>query len=242
MKNKLIISAAALAVSSLFIVGFVFAWFRVGDNINELSFQIARINSEITLYKAEDCNFNGFPDLDINDDYIFNEIGYRYANTSEEETTEDLLKMQINNMMPTQIYTYKIAVNNKSEANNVIRFVFAEEESSNLEYLKILSVKIGETIDGITVFGNKFYFANNMNNNEFSEMTIMNNIEILGSAYATENDNQKEFLLQLEFETYQNLSEAVENENNKFSSQESYENAQDKSITLPLLRVYLEIL
>ena len=91
MKNKLIISVAALAISSLFIVGFVFAWFRAGDNINELSFQIARINSEITLYKADDCNFNGIPDLDTDGNYKFGkEIGHRYANTSDEETTEDI--------------------------------------------------------------------------------------------------------------------------------------------------------
>ena len=44
------------------VIGSSYAWFYIGDDISGITYSIAKIDSSVRLYKANDTNFNGVPD------------------------------------------------------------------------------------------------------------------------------------------------------------------------------------
>lgn len=265
-KKQLLISLISLALLLVFTAGVAFAWFLRGDNLSGLFFRVAKIDSDIGLYKANDFNFNGMPDLDENGRYSFSKIGWEYAQ-SVTGSGSSSLELSIEGFMPTQIRTYRIAVYNRSDADNTLRFAFddSEQHQTFSKYLQAVSVKIGKaqiaTIDGadilnyrvqdayyetaLTEYYQKLYFADFLDEEykfkEFDE-TYQAELPVAmdgGTHTVIAAGEIIYFWLQFEFETFADLTDNVAN---SFDLTEAdYQAAQGKSFDIPLLKVFLEI-
>lgn len=160
--KKLIIPTISLIVAVLFAVGFTFAWFNLADKANDFKFQIAKIDSTVSLFKAVDTNFNGIPNIvtKTNDDgteseeFEFMPIGNPVYAVSPATYVDETLKTEIENAQPTMIYTFKIILENKGDVDNIIGLSFinyTQEDTAadisqfetNLKWLSCVSVTVG---------------------------------------------------------------------------------------------------
>lgn len=92
-----------LALSSLASV--IYAWFLADRRIFDVEFESAYVDMSLYLFKVQDYDRNGIPDL------FFNGEDY-------EEILVDISSAKhifIDNMLPSQILTYKIILENNSE-------------------------------------------------------------------------------------------------------------------------------
>ena len=152
-KIKYILSFISLVCCTALAVVVVIAWYTNVYNIKDMDFEILQIDSVITMYEADDSNFNGAPDkLDSSDygkyynkeitsyvpyaytyyteEYDFNYLDQRYA-LSSDSTSNILNTVSINDAVPSKIYTYKYEIINYVGQEN--KLVFKFDDYSGLE-------------------------------------------------------------------------------------------------------------
>ena len=256
MKSSLI-KTSILITALLLVLAFAtatFAWIFTGDIARGMEYSIAKIDSSVTLYRAVDDNMNGVPNrlgepLPLKyyvEQYEFTQIGdekFALSDTSEANT---LTTVSITDLVPTQIYTLKYALVNKSSAENLITFKLASATLDNAALLSTLSIRLGivsaETTDSAATveFGEKIYLADCITGNTFNETELRalgESIFIDGMTGPESPDNYCDFWLQIEMESYEELSAR-----DGFSlTEEEYNALQGKSAALPYLYIYFEI-
>lgn len=159
--KKLIIPTISLIVAVMFAVGFTFAWFNMADKANDFKFQIAKIDSTVSLFKAVDSNFNGIPNIVTkendgtqSEEFEFTPIGDPVYAVSPATYVDETLKTEIVNAQPTMIFTFKIILENKGDIDNIIGLSFInyrQEDTAanisqftdNLKWLSCVSVTVG---------------------------------------------------------------------------------------------------
>ena len=258
-KNKLIITAL-LAAASVLMVSISYAWYVNYNKINSFKFKMARINTVVTLYSSTDTNYNGVPDKDKNGNYLFTYIGEESAVTDDISSSVSL-NMLITDIMPTQIYTFKVHVKNESEVANSVRFTFVDylgaDGSSKISYryIKAFSVNVGEVLsDGSVAFNkdDKTYLANAVNSDgTFSVITAKEGVIVSGTLDKDSSGNsvlnETDCWLRFELETYADLQSSVTSNGgsgaylNVFSDENDYMSVKGaENIIFPLLKVYIE--
>lgn len=162
MKNKkLIFCIVNVVLCIVLLISTTYAWYTNATAMSDMSFQILQIDSLVKLYKGNDTNFNGVPDLldaeyqnkyyseelsgyieysNIyhNENRSFNYIDQKYT-LSSDSTANQLRKIEIKDLAPSQVYTYKFEVTNYSGVDNAFAFTFDTGETYTDEYLKFLS-------------------------------------------------------------------------------------------------------
>lgn len=263
IKNK----AYAIIVALLLVfavIGSSYAWFYNGDAISGITYSIAKIDSSVRLYKANDSNFNGVPDklaatesaVYYMEQFSFSALGSEVFALSEQSALNQLVAVQLENVFPSQVHTLKYSLINRSTAENVITFKLGQDtlDADSIAILSTLSARLGTvsaadiTSVGTVTFGNKIYFADyitgntvvNTSNGTPSDVVIPAPNETVTIDAMTGQDkpsNHLDFWLQLEMEPYEVLATR-----NSFTMTEAEYNAlQGKTANFPNLYIYFEI-
>lgn len=256
MKKRLTLTAV-LAFCLLLAIAFAsitYAWIFTGDVARGMEYSIAKIDSTVSLYRAIDDNNNGVPNRLAESEqlkyyveqYEFEKLGEdKFALTDDTEANL-LTTVTLEDVVPTQKYTLKYALVNKSTAENLITFKFFATETENISLLSTLSMRLGivksDAVDSTATveFGEKMYLADHITGNTVEETEIealSSDIYIAGMSGAETPDNFCDFWLQIEMESY----EALVTHTGFTLTEEEYNALQGQSVSLPYLYIYFEI-
>lgn len=170
-----------------------------------------------------------------------------------EEPTDVTLDIAATDVFPSRVYTYKLSLLNRGDASNTISMKVAAKAASaftaytgtsltEASLMKTLSVRIG-TInrDGTMTFGSKVYFADSFNaDGDFSESTLLSGQSIMGIIEAgTTGANYLDYWLQIEMEPYDALAAKY---GSSFMTKDNYNALMGKSLTLPYMKIYFEVI
>ena len=159
-----VVTLATLALATFFIG---YAWYVSVDRMTDMRFNILQIDSLVTLYEANDDNFNGVPNLvdsgnqnkyyrpEANaqvayekmyytENYSFDYIDQRYA-LSQDSQANLLNQITITDAAPSKIYGYKFEIINYVGLENDLEFEFITESSyqANTTILKDFEARLG---------------------------------------------------------------------------------------------------
>ena len=148
-KYKIIICVVALATVIISAIFITYAWYINVDRVTDMRFNILQIDSLVTLYEANDDNFNGVPNLVetgnenkyykpeanaqvdyekryYDENYSFDYVDQRYA-LSQDSQANLLNSITISDAAPSKIYGYKFEVINYVGLDNTLQFEFISE-------------------------------------------------------------------------------------------------------------------
>lgn len=187
----------------------------------------------------------------------FSYLGYRYA-LSSDSSTDEYLTFDLDEIYPTQIKTLKFSAINNSDGTNYASFAFDSktyDTTREVDLLKCMSVRVGKVVNNtcntstpdltssdISVeYTDKYYFADHITtiSTAFNVLASEDAYEIKGSVTkdSTKNDDVLDLWFQFEMESYDTLSL-----NSNFDlTEDEYQALQGQSITLPNLKLTLEI-
>ena len=263
IKNKTYtIIIALLLVFAL--IGSSYAWFYNGDAISGITYSIAKIDSSVRLYKANDTNFNGIPDklaatessVYYMEQFSFTALGGEVFALSEKSSANQIVSVQLENVFPSQVHTLKYSLINRSTAENVITFKLGQDtlDADSIAMLSTFSARLGTvsapdiTSVGTVTFGDKIYFADYVTGNTVADTSNGTPSDVVIPAPGgtvtidamvgqDKPSNHLDFWLQLEMEPYDVLAAR-----DSFAMTESEYNAlQGKAANLPNLYIYFEI-
>ena len=252
----LFIQVLALALTLAFAT-VSFSWLVSKDAVVGMEYSIAKIDSSVTVYTANDDNRNGIPNKLENpisadyylEQYSFEKHGGEVYAMSDDSLLNKLPDVTFNDAFPTAIHTVKYALINRSTVENHLAFLFDETslDETMRRGLSVMSARLGqvssESYDsaGNVELGRKVYFYDYITGSSLSEMQLIDASE--GSTYingflGNNYDNRLDFWLQLEIETYEDLLANVEG----FSlTRAEYDSIAGSNIELPALYIYFEI-
>ncbi len=255
---------ALLLVFAVIVAGFTYAWFYNGDDISGITYSIAKIDSSVRLYKANDTNFNGVPDklaatesaVYYMEQFSFTALGGEVFALSEQSPANQLVAVQLQNVFPSQVHTLKYSLINRSTAENVITFKLGQDtlDTDSIAMLSTFSARLGTvsaadtTSVGTVTFGEKIYFADYVTGNTVADTANGTPSDVVIPAAGgtvtidamvgqDKPSNHLDFWLQLEMEPYEVLAAR-----DSFNMTESEYNAlQGKTADFPNLYIYFEI-
>lgn len=274
MKSKILAAIFVLTALLCLLVGTVYAWITVGETTVPMVFHIAKINSTITLYKGVDSNQNGILDRgwDAGEDTatvpiheLYEMVGTPQAALQEGSATINVA-MEIADMLPSQIYTFKLHIINQGEADNFVRITFVGYNTASytetytgadfdafMDSLKILSLTVGVVEeDNSVTWSPKDFFASSLStfttdpentNNRPCSFTVISEILIEDGFIAT-NRNEIDLILRFQIESRDSINAMniqLPGGSTLYLSEEEYETFQGKVLKLPLMSVYMEI-
>ena len=166
-KYKIIICLVALATVIISAIFITYAWYINVDRVTDMRFNILQIDSLVTLYEANDDNFNGVPNLVetgnenkyfkpeanaqvdyekmyYDENYSFDYVDQRYA-LSQDSQANLLNSITISDAAPSKIYGYKFEVINYVGLDNTLQFEFISETgyTANPTILKDFEARLG---------------------------------------------------------------------------------------------------
>lgn len=156
MKKRLLYLLLSLTLLIAVCVPVTVAWFVRGDR-TDMTLELLEINSLVTLYRANDGNLNGVPDLAATpgsmryytEPYDFVDPVTDYAQSADAIPTEVRMKLEMPAFLPGSAYTFKFAIENSSDADNLIRLEMDANDatdSSGGTLLRALSVRAVEIL------------------------------------------------------------------------------------------------
>lgn len=156
MKKRLLYLILSLTLLIAVCIPTTVAWFMRGDR-TDMTLELLEINSLVTLYRANDGNLNGVPDLATSsvamkyytEPYHFVDPVSDYAQSADAIPTEVRMKLEMPAFLPGSAYTFKFAIENNSDADNLIRLEMdasGTTDSSGGTLLRALSVRAVEIL------------------------------------------------------------------------------------------------
>lgn len=156
MKKRLLYLILSLTLLIAVCIPTTVAWFMRGDR-TDMTLELLEINSLVTLYRANDGNLNGVPDLATSsvamkyytEPYHFVDPVSNYAQSADAIPTEVKMKLEMPAFLPGSAYTFKFAIENNSDADNLIRLEMdtsGTTDSSGGALLRALSVRAVEIL------------------------------------------------------------------------------------------------
>lgn len=166
-KIRIVLCVVAIAtlIFAASIIGY--AWYISVDRMTDMKFNILQIDSLVTLYEANDENYNGVPDLvesgnqnkyyrpEANaqvsyekmyytENYSFDYVDQRYA-LSQDSQANLLNSITVSNAAPSKIYGYKFEIINYVGIENGLEFEFITEPgySADTIILQDFEVRLG---------------------------------------------------------------------------------------------------
>lgn len=166
-KYRILICVVALATVIISAIFITYAWYINVDRVTDMRFNILQIDSLVTLYEANDDNFNGVPNLVetgnenkyykpeanaqvdyekryYDENYSFDYVDQRYA-LSQDSQANLLNSITISDAAPSKIYGYKFEVINYVGLDNTLLFEFISETgyTANPTILKDFEARLG---------------------------------------------------------------------------------------------------
>ena len=166
-KYRILICVVALATVIISAIFITYAWYINVDRVTDMRFNILQIDSLVTLYEANDDNFNGVPNLVetgnenkyykpeanaqvdyekryYDENYSFDYVDQRYA-LSQDSQANLLNSITISDAAPSKIYGYKFEVINYVRLDNTLQFEFISETgyTANPTILKDFEARLG---------------------------------------------------------------------------------------------------
>ena len=220
MKKRFVFHIITLMLMLACCCTVTYAWWIEGIVANKVVIQSANIESKITMYKGVDFNHDGILDKDTDGN-----DKYETPETTEGEENKVILKMT--DLIPTEIYTWKVKAENKGDANGYFTIAVAPDEMGTKEYYKYLSIiVIYKDSQNKDVASNKTYLGKNPS-------------MLYGdSEYIPKLNGSKEYLFKIQLETYENLVSVGIFEDNE-TNKAKYQNLQGSSVTMLLLDITL---
>ena len=150
---------------ALVIAPLLYAWYIHLQYIHDMNFNVLQIDSLVTLYEANDTNYNGIPDLNIGENinhyynheaeayvsydnryheenYSFDYVDQRYA-LSQDSEANLFNTLIIEDAIPSKIYGYKFEITNYVGAENTLNFSFEEDDNIDVSILKDFEARLG---------------------------------------------------------------------------------------------------
>lgn len=164
-----IVAALCLALASTA----AFSWFFV-NNSTPMSFEMLEIRSKVTLYRGNDINSNGVPDLaesPVKMGYYTEKYDFEYlagdSAMTEEKTADILLNIDIADIAPTQTRTFKLSLENTGAVDNLVSLSFDisgldDDEKAFLGLMSVTAMKVikdGDSGDYRLEECGKFFFS-----------------------------------------------------------------------------------
>ena len=202
-KYKIIICVVALATVIISAIFITYAWYINVDRVTDMRFNILQIDSLVTLYEANDDNFNGVPNLVetgnenkyfkpeanaqvdyekmyYDENYSFDYVDQRYA-LSQDSQANLLNSITISDAAPSKIYGYKFEVINYVGLDNTLQFEFISETgyTANTTILKDFEARLGIVDANANVsFSNWTSFSNGTSYSGFELNPLANPMTI----------------------------------------------------------------
>ena len=245
----LLVLALAISVATA-----TYAWLSLGDTAKGMEYSIAKIDSSVIFHRAVDDNLNGIPNLlDQNlaqayyiEQYAFEPVGEEIFAISENSSANMLTTLELEQVLPTQRYTFKYALTNRSTAQNLITWRLQGGEYVDTSLLSTLSFRLatvksdGENALGYPDFGEKLYLVDYIQGSVLTNCVIKSSedeIYLDGLTGVSGEINHMDFWLQIEMESYEVLAQRE-----GFTlTLEQYNELQGHSVSLPILYIYFEI-
>lgn len=169
-KSRLILALIGTVFCSALLIIVVYAWYVNMYTSSDMKFEILQIQSLVSLYKANDSNYNGIPDklatenigkyinnsIDdghghgsyltyaakyYDETFEFEYLDQRYA-LSKDSSSNLLNTIVIDDCVPSKVYTYKFEITNLSQMENNIEFAFIEEENVIIDETKLSEFEV----------------------------------------------------------------------------------------------------
>lgn len=181
MRKTNLISFIIVALVSIALFTFTFfAWYTNTEKASDMSFDILQIDSLVSMYQANDDNYNGIPNLLATADkdtyynpqivdgsavgrvsysnqyhhenYSFNYLDQKYA-LSRDSVANLLNTVTLNNVVPSKVYGFKYEITNYIGSVNTLDLTFDEDDDINLTYLSNFETRVGSVgTDGVVAF------------------------------------------------------------------------------------------
>ncbi|MDL2292276.1 hypothetical protein LJC17_01590 [Acholeplasma sp. OttesenSCG-928-E16] len=227
-----IISSCVLIALSLF--SLVFAWFTFVTtiNTNPVYFETARVESRITLYKGNDKNKDGYLDI-VNGTRVFTLV----QQEQDEEGNNKNLKLNFIDMMPTEIFTWKIEIENLGDVDG---YTIGYLDSSLLSELFVKTLSVTFDRSDNNGYSSKLYLGNLIPPLDPLEDNIIFGGTYEDIVYSPLNQTpdhkiKRDYFIRFEFETFDNLIE-----NGVLITYDEYQSLQGKSYSqLEFVKVIL---
>lgn len=133
MKRRMF-NVVLLLISFCLMLSVSFGWWIEGVVSDSFVIKSAKISSEITIYQGNDFNHDG--NLDRNNPFQLLE--------KTPKGTKQVLVLKFTNLAPTEVYTWKIKVENNGDAAGFVYATLAEsllKDTTNLkDYVKFMSI------------------------------------------------------------------------------------------------------
>ncbi len=182
-KINIIFRLTIIFLSTALLVSLIYSWYIDSGIIKDTSFNILQIDSLITVYEAEDVNFNGVPDKIVeankyykssedesgsyieyknkyyDEKYSFKFYDQKYA-LSQDSEANTLLPISIKDAAPSKIYTYKYEITNYLDNLNKLE-LFTLESSNSDDELKNFSIRVVSISRNTTLAFSDWYILTN---------------------------------------------------------------------------------
>ena len=138
MKKQKIASSALFIATALALVlslATTFSWFSSRFVTEPFTFTTAKLASTVTLYKAQDFDLDGYPDMVIGADEassyeIFIPLTDNSVEKLDDGTERKYTSLIIDNMCPSEVHTFKVTVSNNGTVDSRVIALFSLESTS----------------------------------------------------------------------------------------------------------------
>jgi len=181
MRQKNLIVFIIVTFASIALFAFTFyAWYTNTEKVSDMSFDILQIDSLVSMYQANDDNYNGIPNLLNSEDkdkyynpqivdgspvgnvpysnqyhhenYSFNYVDQKYA-LSRDSVANLLNTVTLNNVAPSKVYGFKYEITNYIGSVNTLDLTFDEDDDIDVTKLSNFETRVGSVdIDGVVTF------------------------------------------------------------------------------------------
>ena len=191
---RLIISLVSIVFSIALLTIITFSWYVNINTSQDMKFEILQIQSLVSLYQGKDTNHNGVPDKlattnygkyynpTVNSGIYINYADYYYTETYDftyldqryalaRDSESNLLNtIEINDIVPSKVYTYKFEITNLSQRLNYVSFGFDSDNTVDVAKLSTFTCRMGIVDNtGHVTFTSWHDFVSN---NAYSAFTI----------------------------------------------------------------------
>lgn len=138
MKKQRIASSAlfiATAIALVLSLATTFSWFSSRFVTEPFTFTTAKLASTVTLYKAQDFDLDGYPDMVFGSTpessyEIFIPLTDNSVETLDDGTERKYTSLIIDNMCPSEVHTFKVTVSNNGTVDSRVIALFSLESAS----------------------------------------------------------------------------------------------------------------
>lgn len=166
-KLKFILSLISVFFCFISLGFATYSWYINMETTKQMEFEILQIQSLVSLYEGVDMNHNGLPDKlaqanvgkyynpnvgngtyisyadnYYNETYEFKYLDQRYALARDSESNL-LNSIEITDLVPSKVYTYKFEITNLSRVGNWVTLGFLDNQDIDKTKLKDFKVRCG---------------------------------------------------------------------------------------------------